>query len=152
MAQDLSSSFARLENRIELMRQLAGSLTEAQAAVLALDAAALETATRHQQQLCQQLRALADIPQTACSESHETGLDQPPEIMESAPRQRWNTLLAELAAVQADVRRQNRVHAALLNRARRSTALLANILASVAGSYSASNLPQTPCPAPEQRT
>jgi len=102
----------------------------AQAALLALDVAALEAHTERQAQLCQQLGAIAEDPGSARI------LAQPQECLDLEADPRWAALLEEFDRVQSDVRHQSRVHAALLSRARRSMALLVNVLASCSGSYS----------------
>jgi uncharacterized lipoprotein len=140
MNQKISRSFEPLERRISLMQQLAGSLTLAQAAVLALDAAALEEHTARQQQLCDQLRALEGAAEPGAPSIVSGSPAAADDGLSPVADQRWNALLQELVRVQADVRHQNRAHAALLARARRSIAILANVLASSGALYSPPNL------------
>jgi hypothetical protein len=139
-------SFERVERRLALMRELAGTLEQAQAALLASDLQRIEEHTARQRELCDALRLL-EAPATSPGKDvlHEpTGPDLPKASLPPELHERWSALSQELAQVQSRVGHLNRVHAALLRRAQRALAIVSRLLASSAVTYT---LPQPATPA-----
>ena len=141
MDQELYLSFERVERRLALMRELAGMLEQTQAALLASDLERIEAHTVRQRELCDALRLL-EAPGTSPGKDaprKRTRVHLPEGSLSPELRERWSTLSQELAQVQSRVGHLNRVHAALLRRARRSLAIVSRLLASSAATYT---LPQ----------
>jgi len=143
MAQEPSLSFQLLERRLALMRDLASSLEQAEAAVVRSDVASVDRHRVWQQQLCAALGALdaearrfrlcavtENVPAVQKNWMPSPGSGVPPHI-----RQRWNALALELTKAEAQVRHLNRVYGALLRRARRTVEIFCRVLASSAVTY-----------------
>ena len=128
MEPELSSRFDRLQRRLTLMRQHAVAMERAQVALLERRLPDLERATEEQQSLCAQLRGLDPFSDQLYEPYDHAGVDE-------AKRQPSCDLLREFAAMHAKIRDLNRFHAALLQRARNSAALLSRLLASCAPTY-----------------
>jgi hypothetical protein len=140
MNQRLSSSFARVERRLALMRELAGTLEQAQGALLAADVKRLEAHTLRQRELCDQLRLLASlVPASGDHAMEPEKAHLPDDPFSPQPSERWSVLLQELVLVESRVRHLNQVHAALVQRARRSLAIISRLLAGSGITYT---LPQ----------
>lgn len=141
--QEPSLSLQLLERRLALMRELASSLRQAEAAVVGSDVASLDRHRVRQQQLCAALGQLdtearhlrlcaapENVPAVERSWIPAPGSGVPPHI-----QQRWNALALELTKTEAQVRHLNRVYGALLRRARRTVEIFCRVLASSAITY-----------------
>lgn len=134
---DVSANVS-LERQIALMRELAGSLERAQAAVLSSDIRQISAQTLRQQRLCEELQRQAGRM------SRQNGLAVAPMATPTAPvdaypllptSARQRSLLAELRETGKLVERLNRDYAALLRRARRTVDIFCRVLASSAITY-----------------
>jgi len=132
MDQGLFSNNEALEKQVTRLRELAGSLERAQAAVLRADAGQLNIQTLKQHTLCGELRRLGSVPPLLAS-SHA----QPVTSMEVAATpaldplaEHQQALLSELQDMVKRVQRLNREYAALLRRARRTVDIFCRVLAS----------------------
>ena len=115
-----------LEQRLETMRALADELRQSSEAVVNLDVLRLERVNDRQRQLCEELRALnrelEEVEPQSVSTKSETAV--PSEFQSHA-----DELRRHMGSLQAEIARLSRVHQALLRRARRSTQVMANVLA-----------------------
>jgi hypothetical protein len=119
-----SSPHKRLIERLELLRSLADSLQQTQAALAGTSGEKLDHHTAQQQELCRQLRALAGFPELSSSTSAGLAND-----------------------LQVAVRRVgdlNRLYAALLRRRRRTVDIFYRVLASSGTTYPAPKLLSRP--------
>jgi len=135
---DLSSANAPLERRIALLRELAGSLQRAQAAVLRSDIGQMTAQTLRQQKLCEELQPHAGrMSRPNAVPVAPMATPRPP--VDALPLQplsaRQHSLLAELREAGKLVERLNRDYAALLRRARRIVDIFCRVLASSAVTY-----------------
>jgi flagellar biosynthesis/type III secretory pathway chaperone len=122
-----SASLDRLQQRLGLMRELAGSLEQAQAALLAGQLAPLEHYTAEQDELCARLRRLGEAGPGANGSLANSS---------SGPAgARWHGLWQELRSIERQVHQLNRVHAALLRRAQQSLSMVSRLLASCDSTY-----------------
>ena len=116
MEQEFSPAYQHLEKRLSLLRELAGSLECAHAAVLGSDLAELTLQTVHQRELCAALRQAEGVAPSAAGE-------------------RWNRLLQESTQMEKRVAHLNREYSALLARARRTVDIFCRVLANSEGTY-----------------
>ena len=116
MKQELSPEYHALEQRLGLLRELAGSLESAQAAVLRSDLAEMNLQTARQHELCAALRPAVGGGS-------------------SVPGERWSRLLRESANMEMRVARLNREYGALLRRARRTVDIFCRVLANSETTY-----------------
>jgi hypothetical protein len=134
----LPESLVHLERQLAGMRELAASLQRAQGCVLHGEITGLEEETRHQQQLCAWLQDFEQAPANDLpSPERRTAAASLPEQW----RGRWQMVGLELAAVENQVRHLNRVHAAILRRARQSLVVLSQIVASCGPTYEVKSAP-----------
>jgi hypothetical protein len=150
MDEDRSLSIQLVERRLTLLRELACSLEQAEAAVLCSDLAELNRHTAGQQQICTALRELesearhhfgaADLKLAGTRRNclPDPGADAPPNIPPRLQKLCW-----ELKDAEAQVRRLNQIYGALLRRARRTVEIFSRALASSAVTY----VPPKPAPA-----
>jgi len=135
MGEELNPKIENLEQRLRLLRELADSLAQAQAAVLRSDLECLRKLTSRQREVCGQYRELA------CSQRHAPGEpDQASERASSNPesadtKQRWEALTAEIARMERKTLELNRAYRALLRRARRTVDIFCRALASSSITY-----------------
>jgi hypothetical protein len=133
----LQLAFDRVERRLALMRDLAATLEQAQAAVLAGNLEMIEAHTVRQRDLCEALRQLTISTVSAGGRAMQPpGPEDPAAESPSPKHEQWSALLGELAEVESRVGHLNRVHAALLRRAQRSLAIVSRLLASSEITYS----------------
>jgi hypothetical protein len=145
MDQGLTTSFGLLERRLALMRDLAGTLEQAQGAVVRLDLPGIDRITTRQQDLCEVLRQLESeggrharsIATSGGSPIKKAGVALPDDAVSPALGGRWKTLSEEVSRVEIRVFRLNQVYGALLRRARRTAQIYACALASSANTYPA---------------
>jgi len=135
---DLSSANASLERQLALLRELAGSLQRAQAAVLSSDIGQMTAQTLRQQKLCEELQRHAG--RMPCPNAVLVApMATPTPPVDALPLQplsaRRRSLLAELRETGKLVERLNRDYAALLRRARRTVDIFCRVLASSAVTY-----------------
>ncbi|MGH9500936.1 MAG: hypothetical protein ACRD3L_17495 [Terriglobales bacterium] len=123
MADVFPSTRELMNRRLDLLRQLAGSLELAQAALATTTPAKLELESVRQRELCQGLRALAE----AFPEQGRVEADA--------------RLADDLQAASGQVAELNRKYAALLRRRRRTVDIFCRVLASSETTYSAPKLP-----------
>ena len=136
MDQDLSSSNEFLERQITLLRELAGSLERAQAAILQSDVGQMRAQTLRQQNLCEQLlqRAGQAAPEQAAL--MPSGVKPVPGATPlPALTERQQSLLTELRHAGWQVERLNREYEALLRRARRAVDIFCRVLANSGITY-----------------
>jgi hypothetical protein len=126
MAEAFLSPHERKIQRLELLRQLAGSLDLSQAALATTTPAKLDHHTARQQELCRELRALAHgFPDEAQAQTPSRLAD---DLQETARR----------------VRDLNRKYAALLRRRQRTVDIFCRVLASSGTTYPAPKPPSHP--------
>jgi hypothetical protein len=123
----LRSTLPRREQQLALLREMAGSLSQAKAAVLSSDLAEFESQTARQRSLCQQWNALLAHP------APDAGGD----------------LLPELTMAASEVRQRLRLHSALLRRARRTNGIFCRVLATSGATYVVPPCPSRLRPATE---
>jgi len=116
LEQEFSPAYQHLERRLCWLRELAGSLEGARAAVLASNLAELKLQTARQSELCAALGQFE--PVTSCPVG-----------------ERWNRLLQESARTEMRVRQLNREYGALLARARRTVDIFCRLLANSEPTY-----------------
>ena len=119
----VATKSAWLDQKVELLRQLANSLQAAQDAVVRDDLAELRGQTSRQQLLCGQIRQLAGEPMVKFG----------PENWETEKRRR--ELQDKLARTELEVARLNRVYGALLRRASRTVNIFCRVLAACGATY-----------------
>lgn len=124
MKPEHSLAIDRLERQLALLRELAAVLQQANAVLMGPDLNAIESHTRRQQELCEALRVLAPAEMASAAEMS-------PEI-----QQHRGVVLRELAQAKGHVAHLNRVHSAMLGRARRYLEIFACLIASSAPTYS----------------
>jgi len=113
-----------LERRLETLRFLADELRQSTDAVVNLDLLRLDRVTDRQRTLCKELAALngelaeweGKLPQGVTPAGAEVVAH-------------YQELQQEMSGLQGEIARLSRVHQALLRRARRSTQVMANVLA-----------------------
>ena len=132
-----------LEERLALLGALATALTAARTDIVSLDITALESRIAEQDRLCTEIRSLdvqLDRVQSQCA-THFS----PPSMRGSvivaglaadSDFARRRETLARLARVQANVKKLNNEHQALVRRSRRTVNALLNSYASFAMTYS----------------
>lgn len=137
MDQNLSSANDFLERQVALMRELAGSLERAQAAVLNSDGVQIRAQTILQQKLCGELQQLAGkfSPEDS-SPAHMVTPTHPADAATLHPlAQRRQSLLTQLRETGKRVEQLNRVYSALLRRARRTVDIFCRVLANSGITY-----------------
>lgn len=136
MDQDFSSTNDVLERQIGLIRELAGSLERAQAAVLNSDVAQICAQTILQQKLCGELQRLGKFSPEHSSLARMVTPAHPADAATLHPlSQRQQSLLTELRETGKRVERLNRDYAALLRRARRTVDIFCRVLANSGVTY-----------------
>lgn len=110
--------FHLLQRRVGQMHELADVLEQAQAALINRDLRGIERLTARQRELCALLREV---------ETKTRSQDYLPE--------QQSAMACELTAAGKRVRDLNRLHAALLRRARRTVDIFCRVLASCAVTY-----------------
>ncbi len=121
MNRDYNRHLHLLERRLGAMQRLRSELQDTQAALVDMDMPRLEKQIAIEAGLCSEVTLLdSELLATRPNED-----ERAPEAAE-----RLSELRRQLAEVQSEVRRLNRVHAALLRRSRRSVNILMNVLAS----------------------
>ena len=116
-----------LQQRVDLLQQIANSLQCAHAALLAPDYTQIPLHTKAQQDLCQQLHQLACEPWPAQAVS-TTKRDDAAAESASPVNARQKALTTELQGLQARVAGLNRRYAALLRRAQRTVNIFCRVL------------------------
>jgi hypothetical protein len=135
-----------LDRRLALLASLAQTLANARADFISLDLEAIHGRIREQQQLCGQIQNLdKDITgaQLRCAQLtsvrprlNEIGWpDSGPG--DAAVRERIRAALLRIATAQAELKRLNDAHQALLRRSRRTVGILLNLFQSYAPTYAA---------------
>ena len=138
MKREVQRYFELLERRLSALRSLAITLQESRAAFTELNLEAIHRHNAQQQNLCTEIRFLdQELVEMKEKVVDEVGLAAGPSDFRPDPevRQRSRFLLGRLLAIQADVRRLNRVHAELVRRSRRSVNVLINLVATCRGAY-----------------
>lgn len=115
MKQEFPPAHQPLEQRLTWLRELAGSLESARAAVLHSDLTELRLQTARQRELCAGLRQLN--PNT------------------SSAGERWHHLLQEASQLEMQVARLNREYRFLLAHARRTVDIFCRVLANSDATY-----------------
>jgi len=111
-----SPAYQGLEQRLAGLRDLAGSLKSARAAVLHSDLAELRRQTDRQRELCAGLRQLNPRSSSAAGE-------------------RWHCLLQEASQLEMQVAHLNREYGFLLAHARRTVDIFCRVLANSEATY-----------------
>jgi hypothetical protein len=109
------------EQRLALMRELACSLEQAQAALVRSDVAAMAECNARQEAICDAIRNLENSGPVASASA--------------VARVRWENIGKDLSEVEGRVRELNRVYGALLRRAGRTLDIFLRVLASSAVTY-----------------
>jgi flagellar biosynthesis/type III secretory pathway chaperone len=139
-----------LDRRLSLLDSLAKTLAEARADFISLDLEAIHGRIRDQQQFCAQIQALdKDITsaQVRCAnlssvrprvnEISWPDLDRPDE----GAGEKIRAAMRRIATAQAELKRLNDAHQALLRRSRRSVGILLNLFQSHAPTYAGQPAP-----------
>jgi len=145
---ELKPRIENLELRLEVLRELADSLKQAQAAVLRSDLSGLQAATALQSDICGRYR------QVVCSARHlvagpelcgvDFGRDASASPALRNETERWNALSAEIARMEQRALELNRAYSALLRRARRTVDIFCRALASSSPTYGPPPRPVVP--------
>jgi hypothetical protein len=123
-----------LERRLALFESLTKALTEARPDFIAMDLGAIELRIVEQQDLCGQIASLdAEITRAQSAAFPTTGKSS----QTSQEDQQIQAALARVAEAQAEVRRLNDAHQAMLRRSRRTVNALLNLFSSHAVTYGA---------------
>jgi hypothetical protein len=147
MDQELTISVGLLERRLDLMRELAGSLEQVQTAVVRSDLGGIEGQTSRQRKLCEALRqleneALRHLPGGAIpreSRQQKIWPQLPRDSASPVLQKRWKALRLELNEVEMRVAQMNQVYGALLRRARLTLQIFMRVLANSANTYARPN-------------
>lgn len=135
-----------LERRLELLASLAGTLAESRNDFISMDLGAIESRIAEQEQFCVQIRSLdAEITsvQIRCAERAGarpcTDAISWPGSRDGDPRQdeQIRATLGRVATAQAELKKLNDAHQAMLRRSRRTVQVLMNLFNSYAPTYSA---------------
>ena len=124
-----------LELRLGLLRELADSLKEAQAAVLRSDLGRLPMLTARQSEICGKYHQIATAPQQVPAQPKPAGEEDSNHAESADGGQRWRALTAEVARMEREALELNRAYAALLRRARRTVDIFCRALASSSLTY-----------------
>jgi hypothetical protein len=143
MKQEMEQYFGLLERRLGTLRLVAEGLRDSREAFaeLKLDAihqhvAQQESFLRDFHFLDAQLDALGKkLAADSGVPADARGLSALEDRLDPASAQRLRLLLGSLRTIQADVRRLNQVHAALLRRSRRTIDILMNVVGNRTGTY-----------------
>jgi hypothetical protein len=157
MVRELSPCCELLERRLALMRGLANSLKQVQAAVVHSDLGGIEGHTLRQRELCDALRqleaeALAGSPQNPMGgerRKQKSWAGSAQDAVSPPVRQRWEALDQELIEVEMKVSQLNRVYGALLRRAQRTLQIFMRLRASSANTYTPPKGARAPSPLQE---
>jgi hypothetical protein len=133
--QESADSRNALQDRLELMRQLEASLCKSHQALAALDLAGIRQGTRDQWSLCRSLGL--EMRQVKAAEGRHLGDDT--ETSRELRRSEWKVLEAA------------RLQAALLKRAQRKLAVIANMLAGAERNYGPPVAPRQALPCAPHR-
>jgi len=113
------------EQRLQTMRALADELRQSTDAVVNLDVLRLERVSDRQGQLCDEMRMLnGELMEVEPQISSNSEMVLSRELQTKAEEMR-----RQMSGLQAEIARLSRVHQALLRRARRSTQVMANVVA-----------------------
>jgi|SRR5208337_2556537 len=135
MDETFGPKIEHLQLRLVLLRELADSLAEAQAAVLRSDLGRVQMLTARQREVCGQYLQIA-CPGQHVPAKPEPGSGKVPNHPESADgRQRWNALTAEIVRMERKTFELNQAYGALLRRARRTVDIFCRALASSSLTY-----------------
>jgi hypothetical protein len=135
-----------LERRLELLGSLAKALVEARNDFICTDFGAIERGIQQQEQFCTQIRSLdAEITsvQIGCAERASlrpcTDAISWPGSPDGNARQdeQIRATLGRVAAAQAELKKLNDAHQAMLRRSRRTVKVLLNLFNSYAPTYAA---------------
>jgi flagellar FlgN protein len=135
-----------LEKRLELLGSLAKALTASRNDFVSMDLGAIERGIQEQEQFCAQIRSLdAEITrvQLGCAERTSQrpctdAISWPGSPDSYASRdEQIRVTMGRVAAAQAELKRLNDAHQAMLRRSRRTVQVLLNLFNSYAPTYSA---------------
>jgi hypothetical protein len=132
-----------LKRRVASLRLMAKELRECRESFTSMDLEATRDHISYQQGLCAEIRSLDDelrllLRQLAAVQSVKLeGLtaDKLVKLFDAGSASQLHEVLADLAVVQENVKRLNRVYAGLLRRSRRSINVLINVMANYIGTY-----------------
>jgi len=134
MGGEFKPKIENLELRLQLLRELANSLKQAQAAVLHSDLSGLLAATALQREICGKYRETVRPPQHLCAGPELCGMDSRRNASaDCAVRneaERWNALIAEIARMEQKALELNRAYSALVRRAKGTEDIVCGALAS----------------------
>jgi hypothetical protein len=130
-----------LEERLALLSSLASALTAARTDIVSLDIHGLESRIAQQDRLCSEIRSLdvqLDRVQSQCTTHLAAPLSsgRAPHLAPDPDSIRRCEILDRLGRVQANVKKLNDEHQALLRRSRRTVSALLNSYHSFALTYS----------------
>jgi len=135
-----------LEQRLELLRSLTKTLAASRSDFVAMDLNAIERGIQEQEQFCTQIRSLdAEITriQVGCAERANlhpcSDAIAWPGSNDSSPNrdERIQLTLGRVAEAQAELKRLNDAHQAMLRRSKRTVQVLLNLFDSHAPIYTA---------------
>jgi len=143
MNRELQDCFGLLERRLETLRLLAQGLRDSRETFVALKLDAIHQNIAQQEGflgeihfLDRQLEALGHkLAADYGLQGEGSGLKALEDRLDPSSAQRLRLLLASLRTIQADIRRLNHVHAALLRRSRRTIDILMNVVGNHTGTY-----------------
>ena len=137
MDENLSSANEFLGRQVALMRELAGSLERAHAAILNSDMAQIVAQTVLQQRLCAEWQQAAGkvSPKPSFQEQMATPAHHADAATLDPFAERHRRLLAELGETGKHVEGLNRNYSALLRRARRTVDIFCRVLANSGVTY-----------------
>jgi len=139
MSFDFESYVSLLENRLSLLRLLAQQYVDCRKDFVSMDIDRMYARIAEQEDVCRQIQALQpgiDSLQQSCAK--QLGLD-PRDLAGTLEDARWverlRCVMRELGETQAEVGRLNQIHAAYLQRSRKTIHVLMNSLGLCAVSY-----------------
>ena len=123
-----------IQHRIQVLSELAGSLEQAQRALLQSNLEELRGHTTRQHELC---HLLGEISGEASRQAICLGLvnDGSGGQMAASARERWNALGEQLQAIERRVAQLNYSYGALLRRARRTVDIFCRVLTNSGVTY-----------------
>jgi hypothetical protein len=145
MNREISVYASLLEKRAQMLRAVSAALQNSQNAVVELNLAQIYRHTAEQENLCAGLQKLDQeirtVRQAIAVLLRAGGSDQNPKRLlrevDETVADRLRLAVDELAAVQAEVRRLNRVQSGLLRRSRKSIGAMTNFMADCLETYRA---------------
>ena len=143
MNREVQQYLELLERRLATLRLLASDLDESRSAYVTLDLRSMHQHIARQENLCTEIRLLEAELQNmkeklralAAAGEMPSSLSEIEAQLDPTSARQLHLLMGGLKAIQADVRRLNRVHSELLRRSRRSVNVLLNFLAHYSGTY-----------------